>query len=294
MKVPRRFALSGLFVLILISAIVIGLPLRKRYVRQQELELALAIEAYTPQGIGGLEYDKFSATFNDARCLGLYERYVDRDSETSHRITAAALYHLARRSNPRGVELAKSQIDSNTKLLWTNAVFGLIYHHRIDDDIHFSQYFKTSMDDGFSVESPDDVYLLATEVFSNFMYSDGWYLLLDYWPYPADPWIGINSRIGENGQRIPTHSFDDTVAALEKVQPSVAASFAKIIEILRSCDGQPDEKQTLALEELGERILEEWSEASLLRYAVRHADFFEPYCLASRKARGIKDYRGEK
>ena len=292
MKISAKFSVASLFLIVLFGAVFLGMPMRRQHVLQQEEKLATRLELFRHRARSRKDYDEFREELDDDACLDLFERHIGRESEVSHRIAAALLYHLVvLRDHPEGTTLAHEHLDSDITVVRKNAADALVWHYRIARDIHYSQYFTEAMANGFDVESPEDVYLLTTEVYSNFIHSDGWQLMLDYWPHPKAPWIGTPSRVDADGNRIPTHSFDDTIDALAKINVQVSNDYEEIVAILRKCNGEPSDSQYGQLEQLGNQILREYKEEDLLRYAIRHREFFAGHFKEHQKKNGYRDHR---
>ena len=210
------------------------------------------------------------ARYPPDRLFQLAETYATKASQDaadsdSARIARAALVHLA--ADPRAVDLANQYFDQNIEPLSSAAIMILARHHRLHDDLHCSQFCESSFKDG-DVNNPIAVYVLVTEIYSNFLHGDAGDNVLENWPEPEHPW---QWRLTDAAK----HSYQDKVKALQEISPESATAYASIIDIVDDCGANPIDEQYAKIHELSAVAIESLTSEKIFLYMLKHLDEFQ-------------------
>lgn len=226
----------------------------------------------------------------------LYERYppdrlleyakhyssiaVNEPSQSvSARIAAAALAQYGSRYDRErkefvqkedAVRLAEQYVESGIEPLASAATWVLMRHYRFSDDLASSQaqFCRAEFEDGFDADNPIDVYVLVTEVYSDFYYSDGEDLIAQNWPKPDHPW-------GWNLPDTASHTYQDKVDALRQVLPEAAEFYASILEVFRKCNGNPSAAQRKELHQMERGVIDALDKYAIFRFMIKHSEDFK-------------------
>jgi len=197
----------------------------------------------------------------------------------SARIAAAALAHYGSRYDWDGkefiqkedpVRLAQLYVESGIEPLASASTWVLMRHYRFSDDLASSQaqFCRAEFEDGFDADNPIDVYVLVTEVYSDFFYSDGHDLIAQNWPKPDHPW----------GWKLPdtaSHTYQDKVDAMRQVLPEAAELYASILEVYRKCNGEPSVAQMKDLHQLERGVIDALDKHAVFRFMIKHSEDFK-------------------
>jgi len=197
------------------------------------------------------------------------------------RIASAALCHYGARYDvaqnqlicgPKAVTLAEKYYDSKIEPLASASTMILMRYHQLSDDVHSSQYCRARFEDGFDPNDPFDVYVLVTEVYSDFNYSDGEYRIAEDWPIPRDPW---DWHLDEPA----AHTYDDKVEALRQVSSEAADAYATIVGEVRKCKAESAELPPQKLAILSQELVLALDKRTIFRFMLKNKELFKtnPY-----------------
>ena len=279
-----RFSLRTLMIICFLVTVTVGwLGLRYiKWKREQQLlaDLYLPIYADYPS-LAFTNEEKFERYSPDRlfKIADLYSEIAEREPPDSvaARIASGALVHLGSEydkkpkeliRDPRAIKIAERVFDSKIEPLAAASTMILMEHHRLSDDVHSSQYLRTVIEDGYDSDNPLDVYLLATEVYSDFQYADREFGIEENWPTPKHPW---DWNLGET----PSHTYEDKIDALRQVSPDAADAYAAIIEELRTCNGKPSVEQRATIDEYSRDGVLAMDVKTIFRFMLRNLETFK-------------------
>ncbi|MGB7343926.1 MAG: hypothetical protein WBD20_06920 [Pirellulaceae bacterium] len=239
---------------LLISAIVggIGLGVYLNVLRERRIERELSARC----SMAGHQYFTIESDFSDERLIKLFEKYSPRaDEPAPGNIAANAMYNLVIRKHPQGLAYAQQYLETDVSPLWQAAVYSLLYHHDLPDLVE-GEVMEGHIDAGFERNTPLGDYILAGNAYWDFFISDQWTNLRDNW-HDAEL----------------KQVYLDTSAALERVHPPVAKSYARIVEIIRETDADlPPYEECDELNQLSRELENGLTPSHVLRHLVRHPE----------------------
>lgn len=226
--------------------------------------------------------DELYQRYDADRLFDLADRYskiAEREPTESvpAKIAAAALFHSDSRYDmprkefidaPKAAELAEKYYDSKIEPLASASTMILMRQCRFSDDIHSSQDCRSGFEDGFDADDPFDVYVLVTEVCSDFNYGDEAYGVAEDWPLPGHPW-------GWHLDESAAHTYEDKIEALRQVSPRAADVYASIVGEVRTCKEVSAELSSQRLSDLSQELMLALDEPSIFRFMLKNRDVFK-------------------
>jgi len=250
--------------------------------REQQFLADLDRAPYSRYLTSALSDDKIFEKYTPDRLFRIAEQYSksavrEPSNSVPARIAAGALYYLGTRydmkskrfmRDPRVITIAEKFFDSKLEPLADLSTMILLGHHQLCDDIHSSQDLRAVIEDGYDSDNPLHVYLLVTEVYSDFLLSDGQDLIEQNWPTPSHPW-------GWNLGETPSHTYKDKIDALRQVSPDVADAYAAIIEEMGKCNGKPSNVQRATINGYSNDMLNAMDERTIFQFMLRNLEIFK-------------------
>gem|GEM_PF-4310820 len=280
-----RFSLRTFLVATLVAGACCGWFGLQYAKRQKELRILADLEtAIVSSHVVRVENRDLYEHYTQDRLFKIATHYAalaesESPDSTEARIARAALVHLGSRYDntldafidaPRAIALSEQYFDKAISPLSSAATRILMRHHRLNEDVHSSQYCRAAVADGFDLDNPIDVYVLVTEVYSDFYYSDQDKLLIDNWPSPRHPW-------GWDLDESARHSYQDKIDALQQVSPRCARAYAAIVEILIECNGLPSDAQRQRTSQHSNEVLAALPEEAIFRFMLQHIEEFKSH-----------------
>ena len=275
-----RFSLRTLMIIFFLVTVTFGW-FGLRYTKWKQEQQLLADLNFAPYSV--LSDDETFERYSLDRLSKIAEQYsaiaVRQPSDSvAARIAAGALVHLGCRfdmksndfiRDARAIKIAENFFDSKTEPLATVSMKILMRHHRLSDDVYASQSMCAVLDDGYDSDNPLDVYLLVTEIYSEFNYCGGESSIEENWPTPRHVWAWDFS------EKPSHHTYKDKVDALRQVSPDAADAYAAMVEVFRKCDAKPSKAQRVTLAKHSDDMLSALKPATIFRFMLKNPEVFK-------------------